>query len=125
MDLAVKSKAIGKNPFTIMCYLCGREFGSKSISIHESQCKEKWIKTNNALPKKSQKQIPERPTTELALPGQTKEYNDQAFEIYQEAARHPCAICGRKFLFESLQKHQKVCKPGGYFERHKIGSKNQ
>jgi recombinational DNA repair protein (RecF pathway) len=120
MDLSVAPKALGKNPFTIICYLCGREYGSKSISIHEEQCKEKWIKTNNALPKHLRKKIPERPRVEPTLPGQkvNEQYNQEAFEQYQEAARHPCQVCGRKFVIESLEKHQRVCKPGGYFEKH-------
>jgi hypothetical protein len=57
----------------------------------------------------------------LPLPSiPTNEYNDQAYQVYQDAARHECTICKRKFLYESLQKHQKVCKPGGYFERHQV-----
>ena len=31
-----------KNPQMLVCYICGKEFGSKSIKIHEPQCLKKW-----------------------------------------------------------------------------------
>lgn len=31
-----------RKPSTVMCYLCGRAYGSASISIHEKQCQKKW-----------------------------------------------------------------------------------
>ena len=45
----------------MVCYLCGREFGSKSISIHEPQCLEKWKIENNKLPKHQQRPPPKKP----------------------------------------------------------------
>lgn len=29
-------------PALVVCYLCGREYGSASISIHEKQCQKRW-----------------------------------------------------------------------------------
>lgn len=29
-------------PKTVMCYICGREFSSHSISVHERQCAKRW-----------------------------------------------------------------------------------
>lgn len=48
-------------PRTVVCYICGREFGSKSISIHEPQCLEKWKNENNKLPKERRRPIPKKP----------------------------------------------------------------
>ena len=31
-----------KNPQMLVCYICGKEFGSKSLKIHEPQCLKKW-----------------------------------------------------------------------------------
>ena len=31
-----------ERPMGIMCYICGREYFSKSIAIHIEKCKEKW-----------------------------------------------------------------------------------
>lgn len=33
-----------------ICYLCGRQFGSQSIAIHEPKCLEKWNRENDQLP---------------------------------------------------------------------------
>ena len=35
-----EEKAIIMNPRMIVCYICGREFGSQSITIHEPKCLE-------------------------------------------------------------------------------------
>lgn len=35
-----------KNPKLLVCYICGNEFGSKSIKIHEPQCLKKWKLAN-------------------------------------------------------------------------------
>ena len=50
-----------KRPPTIVCYICGREFGSKSISIHEPQCLEKWHVENNRLPGHQRRPEPKKP----------------------------------------------------------------
>lgn len=38
------------NPNLTVCYICGREYGSKSLKIHEPQCLKKWRLAN---PKRS------------------------------------------------------------------------
>lgn len=50
-----------KRPPTMVCYICGREFGTKSISIHEPQCLEKWRIENNKLPKSQRRPEPIKP----------------------------------------------------------------
>jgi hypothetical protein len=49
-------------PRTVVCYICGREFGSKSIGIHEPQCLEKWKVENSKLPKGQRRPVPKKPT---------------------------------------------------------------
>ena len=51
-----------RGPKTVICYICGREFGSKSISIHEPQCLEKWKVENSKLPKEMRRKPPKKPT---------------------------------------------------------------
>ena len=29
-------------PKALMCYICGREFGTASLEIHIPQCRKKW-----------------------------------------------------------------------------------
>ena len=51
-----------RGPKTVICYICGREFGSKSIGIHEPQCLEKWKVANSKLPKEMRRPAPKKPT---------------------------------------------------------------
>jgi hypothetical protein len=44
-----------------VCYICGREFGTKSLPIHEPQCLEKWKIENNKLPKERRRPMPRKP----------------------------------------------------------------
>ncbi|KAK7071235.1 hypothetical protein SK128_008912, partial [Halocaridina rubra] len=48
-------------PGFVECYVCQREFGSRSIEIHEPQCLEKWKKRNNKLPKNRRERTPSPP----------------------------------------------------------------
>jgi len=50
-----------RKPQLMVCYICGREFGSKSISIHEPQCLQKWNNENSKLPKHQQRPEPKKP----------------------------------------------------------------
>ena len=45
----------------IMCYICGWEYFSKSISIHIEKCKEKWILDESKKPKAEWRKLPEPP----------------------------------------------------------------
>jgi hypothetical protein len=31
-----------RKPSTVTCYICGRAYGTASVSIHEKQCQKKW-----------------------------------------------------------------------------------
>ena len=48
-------------PRTVVCYLCGREFGTKSIGIHEPQCLTKWHIENDKLPPNLRRAEPKKP----------------------------------------------------------------
>ncbi|KAL7062606.1 hypothetical protein AAHC03_01215 [Spirometra sp. Aus1] len=48
-------------PF-VVCYICGREYGTMSIGIHEPQCLTKWSIQNSRLPANQRLKAPERPT---------------------------------------------------------------
>lgn len=74
----------------VMCYICGRDFGSKSISIHIPNCKKKWENEQKKLPKSERRALPQEPTNfDKILKGELsaneiKEYNDQAFDDYNK-----------------------------------------
>lgn len=50
-----------RRPPTMVCYICGREFGSKSIAIHEPQCLEKWKVQNAKLAPGQRRPEPKKP----------------------------------------------------------------
>ncbi|KAG8225548.1 hypothetical protein J437_LFUL002064 [Ladona fulva] len=47
-----------KPPCFSECYVCGREFSSRSLDIHEPQCLVKWHRNNNKLPVSLRKAAP-------------------------------------------------------------------
>ncbi|XP_055337358.1 zinc finger protein 474-like [Paramacrobiotus metropolitanus] len=105
------------NPRMIVCYICGREYGSLSIDIHIPKCLEKWRNENNKLPKKERRPEPRPPQKSLPLAGQSdrqaiQEFNEAAYQAAKDANLVQCEICGRRFLPKSLAHHQKACRPG-------------
>lgn len=56
---------------TVVCYICGREFGSQSLSIHEPQCLKKWKIENEKLPKSQRRKTPVRPQILPSIEGGT------------------------------------------------------
>ena len=107
-------------PKTLICYICGREYGSASLEIHLKTCKKKWEQEQEKKPVNQRRPCPEPPQefnrvqkgmvhSESAV-GQ---YNDAAFGNYNERGLEPCPKCGRTFLPESLKRHIKGCHAKG------------
>ncbi|KAK3610253.1 hypothetical protein CHS0354_022316 [Potamilus streckersoni] len=99
---------------TVVCYVCGREFGSQSISIHEVQCLKKWHIENEKLPRGQRRKTPVRPEILPSVDGSGKDlerFNEAASKIAQGQLL-PCENCGRTFLPDRLPVHQRSCKPG-------------
>ena len=44
MDLAYvgERSAMAQKPRTLVCFICGREYGTKSLEIHIKSCAKKW-----------------------------------------------------------------------------------
>lgn len=100
---------------TVICYICGREFGSKSIPIHEPQCLKKWEAENNKLPKGQRRPPPVKPQIFPSIGGSNNQDNDRFNEMAWQAAQAnlaECDHCGRTFQHDRLQIHQRSCKPG-------------
>uniref|UniRef100_A0A8C8Z8S4 C2HC/C3H-type domain-containing protein n=1 Tax=Prolemur simus TaxID=1328070 RepID=A0A8C8Z8S4_PROSS len=55
---------ISKPGFRV-CYVCGREFGSQSLAIHEPQCLEKWRVENSKLPEELRRPLPRKPQVDI------------------------------------------------------------
>ncbi|CAJ0575638.1 unnamed protein product, partial [Mesorhabditis spiculigera] len=101
-------RARGPAP-TVFCYICGRQFGSKSIGIHEPQCMQKWHAENDKLPKSKRRPPPVKP--EAVIVGgsvdvaATNEANWQA----AQGSMVECEHCGRRFKQDRLEVHQRSC----------------
>lgn len=104
-----------RKPKTVVCFICGREFGTKSISIHEPQCLKKWELENSRLPKHLRRPHPVKPSTLPSLSDESgyalEHMNQLAFESSQRQLV-PCRNCGRTFLPDRLDVHMRSCKVG-------------
>ena len=105
-----------KRPKAVVCYICGQQYGTASIDIHVPQCIKKWEKVEAKKPANLRRPVPEKPPNyEQMVKGvgsgefDIQEYNNQAFDTYNEKALVPCHNCGRTFLPDSLIRHQKGC----------------
>lgn len=102
-----------KGPNYVICYLCGRKYGTKSIAIHEPSCIKKWHAENQKLPKHLRRKLPTKPDySKLSSGDFDGNYVDQMNEMSYKAAQEqliPCENCGRTFLPDRLGVHQKSC----------------
>ncbi|NXY44668.1 ZN474 protein, partial [Ceuthmochares aereus] len=102
---------------TVTCYICGHEYGTKSISIHEPQCLKKWHRENNMLPKNLRRPESKKPELILSFFNfPAKGFYDldslnEAAWISSQNQLVPCDVCGRTFLPDRLIIHQRSCKP--------------
>jgi hypothetical protein len=101
----------------VMCYICGRDFGSTSINIHLPQCVKKWDIEQEKLPKKQRRPAPTKPMDfDKVISGELKGkdlqsamevYNTQAFDDFNKKALSECKTCGRTFLPRALEVHSR------------------
>ena len=105
-----------REPPYVICYLCGRRYGTKSISIHEPNCLKKWHLENNKLPKKLRRKPPVRPSAYDSI-SSIGAYGREDLDAVNEAAflsaqdqLIPCVNCGRTFMPDRLPVHQRSCK---------------
>ena len=55
------SPEIIKRPKALVCYICGREFGTASLEIHLKTCKKKWEEREAQKPARERKPLPQPP----------------------------------------------------------------
>jgi len=51
----------GNKPKALMCYICGREYGTSSLQIHIKSCIKKWETEEAKKPPKERKPVPQPP----------------------------------------------------------------
>ena len=104
----------------VVCYICGREFGSKSISIHEPQCMKKWHIENDSLPKHLRaKTAPQKPQLLPSVNGDgaRSSWNEAAWQSAQSNLA-ACHNCGRTFKPDRLEVHLRSCRSNGQAKSH-------
>ncbi|XP_074032606.1 uncharacterized protein isoform X2 [Leptinotarsa decemlineata] len=99
------STRVGSAKRTLTCYLCGREFGSASLPLHEPKCLEKWERENASLPTHLRRKPPPKPDATI----NREEWNKLAWDSAQSTLLS-CSNCGRTFYPDRLVVHQRSCK---------------
>lgn len=105
----LNNNKLGDKPKTLMCCICGREFGTFSLEIHMKQCEVK---------NKGKVQIPEhyyelfeKISNKIPLNSTDYEkFNSKANDDFKEKSLESCPNCGRKFFEDRLQVHLRSCK---------------
>lgn len=103
-------------PTFVTCYICGRDFGTRSIGIHVPKCQDKWEAQQEKLPKTERREVPRPPENfQRILNGEVTgkelmKINQKAAEDYKNEVLEPCSNCGRTFLPEALLRHKNCCK---------------
>lgn len=101
-------------PLSLICYLCGKEYGTTSLKIHLKTCEVNYLKGRKSLPGTLPDLLNEVLNATKALDLKTiNEFNTQAEQIYKQENLIACPNCGRKFLSDRLQVHLKGCKSKG------------
>eukprot|EP00928_Gymnodinium_smaydae_P036295 TRINITY_DN25389_c0_g2_i6.p1 TRINITY_DN25389_c0_g2~~TRINITY_DN25389_c0_g2_i6.p1 ORF type:complete len:446 (-),score=46.53 TRINITY_DN25389_c0_g2_i6:557-1894(-) len=96
-------------PRTVVCHICGREFGTASIDIHIPQCAKKWEQAEAQKPSGQRRPLPQRP--DVTVSGDLEQYNKAAQEKFNDEGMMACQNCGRTFLPDRLEVHLRSCKP--------------
>lgn len=108
------SSGFGSKPRALVCHICGREFGTKSLSIHIKACAKKWEDTEAQKPPRERRPVPQAPELPVDVPvgatqGDLDRRNAAAMTAFEEQAMMQCEHCGRTFLAERLPVHQRSC----------------
>ncbi|XP_029475883.1 zinc finger protein 474-like [Rhinatrema bivittatum] len=128
-DVSKKASSLGgplSKPKTLICYICGREFGTTSLPIHEPKCLQKWKIENDNLPKELRRPLPQKPQL-VHTSGVNKEQNEAAWQSFKGQLL-PCPNCGRTFAPDCLIVHQRSCKDktaGSNIKTASLGNENK
>ncbi|GIX96446.1 uncharacterized protein CEXT_308691 [Caerostris extrusa] len=82
---------MGRPKTFIPCYVCFKEFGSKSLTIHEPRCLERWRISNKSLPAEKRPPTPVKPA----------DWNTSQDSI--------CPYCQTSILTAEKDEHTLVC----------------
>lgn len=95
----------------LMCFICGRKFGSSSLLIHQKTCRSTFLAHQEKIPPEYRKELPETPQPPKRVTRKTAErFNEQIYDIYKKCLMHSCSGCNRAFSdFTKLIAHRSRC----------------
>ena len=113
-DLNIDFTYVANSPGTVtallgyLCYICGRQYGSKSIDIQEKQCLVIFWKQQLQLPPEEWKEVSVRPQTADLTTREAR--NAFATKTYNERVMETCKECNRTLNRSVwLEKHMRGC----------------
>ena len=79
-------------PKALICYICGRQYGTTSLKIHLKTCQKQWEIEQQKKPPKERKPVPQAPSNfdDMLInassgTGQAvQQYNEEAFVNYND-----------------------------------------
>lgn len=60
-NVLINAASPKSKPMSLVCYICGREFGTKSLKIHLKTCAQKWEWEEGKKPQKDRRPLPKSP----------------------------------------------------------------
>jgi hypothetical protein len=118
------STSFGRRPPAVLCQICGRLFGTASISIHMKACTARFLEEESKKPKAQRRALPQfieggsgvgggggLPSYASMTPEELDARNDAAMKNFNDAVLQKCANCGRTFLPDRLAIHHRSCTP--------------
>ena len=96
-------------PKALMCFICGREFGTNSLEIHIKQC-EKKNNFKTPIPDNYNQLFDKINSGQKLKPEDYEGFNNKANDEYKDKSLLPCPNCERRFLPDRLEVHLRSCK---------------
>lgn len=97
---------VWNKPSALVCWICGREYGTSSLKIHVPQCAAMWKKREALKPKQERRPVPKAPQgidpfqLHSNDPASMQAFNEQSYQQYKDKTLIECENCGRKFAEE-------------------------
>ena len=74
-------------PRALMCYICGKEYGTKSLEIHIKTCIKMWEIEEAKKPKKERRPLPQPPKEFNKVVGQGGKMDYKEIDEYNEIVK--------------------------------------
>eukprot|EP01048_Picozoa_sp_COSAG05_P024420 COSAG05_NODE_5736_length_1102_cov_0.932203_1_plen_241_part_10 len=88
----------------LICFVCGQQFSPASIAIHERQCLAKYSARARRIDP-----TPCRPRIVVEPPMSVGEYNQLAYQAFNDSANTRCPMCHKTFANDSIEQHMASC----------------